>query len=249
MENRFYDVITAEMQSFLDEFGFKAENGIFISATKALKIEYNEEKSLYNLFMADCAEGNVGEYALVSSYLFDNTHGQKDAVSVGIDFVDSAKKALGVKNARKSVGETELPTAGNGSGAVTVSVLTAKLLATYPELKETYKKETAEKGKFLYLDFYTTYFVPEIRKTLDSGAKKNIKKLIDLFGELFVTGDKATSTLIVAILAAAIGKDANRFKTVTDKTEDYPHLISAVNNEISVLATNKKFQKAMKFTD
>ncbi len=247
LENKFYDVIVAEMQSFLDANGFKAESDMFVNATKALKIEYNAEKSLYNLLLADVAEGNIGDFAVVSSYLFDSTHGKKDAVSVGIDFVDSARKALGAKAVRKSVGETELPSAQGASGAVTVAVLTAKLLATYPELKEVYKTETAEKGKFLYLDFYTTYFVPEIRNSLENGTKKNVKKLIDLFCEVFVTGDKATSTLVVAVLAAAIGKDQARFAAATEKMENCPHLVSAVNNEIAVLVKDKKFQKAMKF--
>lgn len=249
MENKFYDVIIAEMQSFFDENGFKAEKGIFLSETKAIKIEYDEAKKLYYLFVADISDGNVGEFSVASSYLFDESHTKNDAVCVGIDFTDSARKALGVKTVRKTRGETELPSTSNSSGAVTVAVLTAKLLATYPELKETYKEETALKGKFLYLDFYTTYFVPAIRKTLDSKAKKNVKKLIDLFCEVFVSGDKAVSTLCVAVLAAAIGKDADRFKTATERMEDCPHLITAVNNEIAVLARDKKFQKAMKFEE
>ena len=235
------------MAAFFEENGFKEQNGVYVNDAKALKVEYDQEKKLYKLFAADITEGEIGEYAVVSSFLFDDEHTKRDAVSVGIDFVDSARKALGVKVVRKSAGETELPSAN--TNVVTVATLTAKLLAIYPELKETYKTETAEKGKFLYLDFYTSYFVPEIRKTLETGAKKNIKKLIDMLCEMFVTGDKSVSTLVVVVLSAAIGKDAERFKTATDRMEDCPHLITAINNEIAVLAKNKKFQKAMKFTD
>lgn len=247
MENKFYEVVIGEMAAFFEENGFKEQNGVFANDLKALKVEYDQEKKLYKLFAADITEGEIGEYAVVSSFLFDDEHTKRDAVSVGIDFVDSARKALGVKAVRKSAGETELPSANTPT--VTVATLTAKLLAIYPELKETYKTETAEKGKFLYLDFYTSYFVPEIRKTLETGAKKNIKKLIDMLCEMFVTGDKSVSTLVVVVLSAAIGKDAERFKTATDRMEDCPHLITAINNEIAVLAKNKKFQKAMKFTD
>ena len=49
------------------------------------------------------------------------------------------------------------------------------------------------------------------------------------------------------ITSAAIGKDEKRFKTATERMEECPHLVTAVNNEILVLARNKKFQKAMKF--
>lgn len=245
MENRYLDVVLGELAAFFEENGFKEQDGVYSNGTKALKIEYDEGKSVYMLLVADVNEGEIGEYSTASTYLFTDEHNRKDAVSVGIDFLETARKAIGAKGVRRSAGETELPTAN--SPTVSVNTLTAKLLAIYPELKETYKEETAAKGKFLYLDFYTTYFIPEIRKTLDEGGKKNVKKLIDMMCELFVTGDRAVTNLIVAVLAAAIGKDEKRFKTATERMEECPHLVTAVNNEILVLARNKKFQKAMKF--
>lgn len=245
MENRYLDVVLGELAAFFEENGFKEQDGVYSNGTKALKIEYDEGKSVYMLLVADVNEGEIGEYSTASTYLFTDEHNRKDAVSVGIDFLETARKAIGAKSVRRSAGETELPTAN--SPTVSVNTLTAKLLAIYPELKETYKEETAAKGKFLYLDFYTTYFIPEIRKTLDEGGKKNVKKLIDMMCELFVTGDRAVTNLIVAVLAAAIGKDEKRFKTATERMEECPHLVTAVNNEILVLARNKKFQKAMKF--
>lgn len=247
MENRYYDVVVAEMGSFFEENGFKEKEGVFASETKALKIEYDEEKQIYKLLCADVTEGEVGEYSVISSYLFDEGQTKNDAVSVGIDFVDSARKALGIKIVRKSAsGEAELPSASAGN-AVTVATLTAKLLANYPELKDTYKAETTAKGKYLYLDFCTTYFVPEIRRTLDSGNKKATKKLIDMLCEIFVTGDRASVNLVIALLAAAIGKDGDRFKAAVDRMEDCPLLVTAINNEIAVLAKNRKLQKALKF--
>lgn len=247
MENRYYDVVIEEMKSFLDGNGFKAKDGGFANNTKALKIEYDEAKQVYKLLCADINDGEAGEYAVISSYLFDEGQTKNDAISVGIDFVDSARKALGIKAVRKTAaGEAELPSA-NASNNVTVATLTAKLLANYPDLKETYKQETTAKGKYLYLDFCTTYFVPEIRKTLDSGNKKATKKLIDMLCEIFVAGDRASVNLVIALLSAAIGKDANRFKAATDRMESCPHLITAINNEIAVLAKNKKLQKALKF--
>lgn len=247
MENRYYDVVIAEMNSFFEENGFKEREGVFSNGTKAIKIEYDEERQIYKLLFADVTDGQPGEYGVVSSYLFDEGQTRSDAVSVGIDFLDSARKALGVKAARRGgSGEAELPSA-NAGNAVTVGTLTAKLLANYPELKDTYKAETTAKGKYLYLDFCTTYFVPEIRKTLDSGNKKATKKLIDMLCEIFVTGDRAAVNLVIALLAAAIGKSGERFQAAADRMEDCPHLVTAVNNEIAVLAKNKKLQKALKF--
>lgn len=246
MENTYFDVVVAEMQSFLDENGFKGEGGVFANETKSLKIEYDEAASLYKLFSADVTEGAVGEYALASSYLFDEKSDKKDAVCVAIDFIDTAKKLLGIKAVRSKAAAADLPTAGT-SGKVNADTLTAKLLANYPELKDTYKDYVGEKGKFLPLDFGTTYFVPLIRKTLDENNKKATKKLLDMFADIFVTGDRASVNLVIALLSSAVGKSGERFKAMAERLEDCPLLVSAVNQEIAEISRNKKLQKAIKF--
>jgi hypothetical protein len=246
LENRHYGVIIEEIRPFLDENGFKEQDDAFVNDTKAVKISYDEAKQVYNLLAASVTEGKVGEYTTVTSYLFDENQTEKDAVSVAIDFCDELRILVGAKKKRVGGGETQLPTA-NASDAITVNTLVAKFLAIYPALKDVYKDETAKYGKFLYLDFCTTYVVPEIRRDLDENSKKPVKKLMDMMSELFVTGDKETSTLVVALLAAAIGKSEARFTAAADRLEDCTHLVTAVNNEIVVLAKNKKFAKAMNF--
>ena len=247
MENRYFDVILEEMSAFLNENGFKEENGVYLNEKYALKIEYDEARQVYNLSIAAKGENGIGEYKNISAYLFDESQTKADAISVGIDFVDSAQKAMGIKAGYRGGAAIDLPTAQGEN--VTVSTLTAKLLANYPELKEVYKAEVDEKGKYLYLDFSARYFIPEIRKTLDEKNKKAVKKLIDMLCEMFVAGDRATTDLVIALLAGAIGKDAERFKTATEKMEECPHLITAVNNGVAVLVKNKKFAKAVGFTE
>lgn len=246
LENIFFDVVIGEMKAFLDENGFKGENGVFSNENKSLKVEYDEEKTLYKLFVADITDGTTGEYALCSSYLFDEKSNKNDAVCVGIDFIDEAKKSLGIKTVRARNTNTELPSA-NSAGKVNVDVLTAKLLANYPELKDTYKEYVSEKGKYLYLDFGMTYFVPEIRKTLDENNKKALKKLLDMLSEVFTSGDRASVNFVIALLAAAVGKSGDRFKAMADRLEDCPLLTEAVNQEVAILSKNRKLQKALKF--
>lgn len=244
LEN-YFDIVIAEMQAFLDENGFKGEAGVFLNDTKSLKVEYDETAKLYKLFSADITDGNVGEYALASSYLFDEKSDKKDAVCVAIDFIDTAKKLLGIKAVR-SRAAADLPTVST-AGKVNADTLTAKLLANYPELKDTYKEYVGEKGKFLPLDFGTTYFVPLIRKTLDENNKKATKKLLDMFADIFVTGDRGSVNLVIALLSSAVGKSGERFKAMADRLEDCPLLVSAVNQEIAEISKNKKLQKALKF--
>lgn len=249
MDNRYYGAVIAEMTPFFEENGFKAEGETFSDGKLSVRIEYDEARQVYNLRGAEIADGKAGDYELLSSYLFDDSQLEKDAASVGIDFVDTLKKKLGIKAKRRAGGsEVELPTAYKGD-AVTVTTLTSKLLAVYPSHKDTYKAEVDAKGKYLYLDFMTTYFVPEIRKTLDSGNKKSVKKLIDMLIEIFVQGDNATSTAVVALLAAAIGKNEARFIAATEHMDECTSLVTSINNMIPLLGKNKKFTKAMKYQD
>ncbi len=245
MENIYFDVVIGEMSAFLEQNGFKEKEGCFVNDTKALKVEYDEEKSIYKLLIADITEDGIGEYALVSSYLFDEGQNKKDAACVGIDFVDEAKKALGIKETKKRISVSELPSAN--SNTVNTDVLTAKLLANYPDLKDIYKDYVNQKGKYLPLDFGTTYFVPEIRKTLDENNKKTVKKLMDVFADVFVAGDRASVNLVIALLASAIGKNADRFKAAADRLEDCTLLVDAVNQEIMLASKDRKLQKAIKF--
>ena len=250
MENMFYDVVIEEMQEFLSQNGFKEKDGKFLSDKSCISIKYDEARRVYTLLKAELdEEGKAGDELELSAYLFDEGHNKKDAQCVAIDFVDTLKKDLGVKTVRKnSANAVDLPTASKGD-AVTVNTLTTKLLSVYPALKETYKTETAEKGKFLYLDFYMTYFVPEIKKTLESGNKKAVKKLVDMLTGLFVTGDNATSTAVIALLTSAIGKNEARFRAATEYMTDCQNLVTCINYQITLLGKNKKFTAALKYSD
>ncbi len=249
MDNRYYGTVIEEMNPFFEENGFKAEGETFTNEKVSVKIEYDEGRQVYNLLSADIEDGKLGDYAIISSYLFDDGQLERDAVSVGMDFVDTLKKKLGVK-AKRNVNASgiELPTANKGDN-VTVTTLTSKLLAVYPSVKDKYKEQVEVKGKYLYLDFMTAYFVPEIRATLEAGNKKATKKLIDMLLEMFVQGDNATSTAVVALLSAAIGKNEDRFKAAIEYMDECTNLVTSINNMISLLGKNKKFTQAMKYSD
>lgn len=249
MDNRYYDKVIGEMKDFFEENNFRAEDKVFKNDHVSVKIEYDEKAQTYNLLVAEIEEEKIGEYSVASVYLFDDSQLERDAAAVGIDFVDTLKKKLGIKSKRKtSSADIELPTTTKGS-AVTINTLTSKLLAIYPNLKDTYKSEVEAKGKYLYLDFMMTYFAPQIRDTLENGAKKNIKKIIDMLTEMFIKGDSATSTAVVALLTSAIGKNEKRFLAAAEYMAECSSLISSVNNQISLLGKNKKFTEALKYKD
>ena len=67
MDNRFLGDVLNEMQPFFDEQGFEAqEDGIFKSKTKAVKVEYSEERQMFLLLKADITEDGEGELSEIN---------------------------------------------------------------------------------------------------------------------------------------------------------------------------------------
>lgn len=62
LDNRYYEKVIEEMQPFLDEQGFKAqENGNFKNDKREIKIAYDEARQMYTLSAADIGEEGDGE--------------------------------------------------------------------------------------------------------------------------------------------------------------------------------------------
>ena len=246
MDNRYYDKVIEEMQTFFDEHGFAAQDdGSFKNAAKSVKIQYDEQRQMYTLSAADIADGNIGEYTEINAWLFDDSQNAKDASSVGVDFVGSLRKNMGIKIKRTSSGnDIELPSVSKG-GSITITGFTKKMLDFFPVLKDDYKNHIAMYGNFLYLNFFGEYLVPQIKTVLSSGNKKQIKKLYDLLDDLYVKGDRDTVNTIVALLCAAAYKDENLNKTVCEMLDTDKHFLSSYVNFMPKLTKSKKLTAAL----
>ena len=145
MDNRYYDRVIGEMQPFFDEHGFAVQDdGSFKNDTKSVKIQYDEQRQMYTLSAADIADGNIGDYSEINAWLFDDSQNAKDAVSVGVDFVGSLRKNMGIKIKRTNTGnDIELPSVSKG-GSITITGFTKKMLDFFPVLKDDYKNHIAE---------------------------------------------------------------------------------------------------------
>ena len=245
MDNRFYDNVIAEMKPFFDEHGFKLqEDGSYLGESKSVKVEYDEERQMYSLKLADVTDGAAGDYSEASSWLFDDSQNAKDAAAVGIDFVATVREKLGIKIKRPVVTEVDLPSADK-SGALTVSGFTKKVLDVFPQYKEPYKAHIAQYGNFLYLNFYSESLVPQIRAVLTENSKKTVKKLFELLEGGYVRGDRETVNAIVACVAAAVYDNTELQAAALDMLEGDKHFQSSVSTFIPVFARKKKLREAL----
>ena len=246
MDNRYFDKVIEEMQPFLDEQSFKlSEDGSYKNDTRAVKVEYNESRQMYTLNVAEIADGEIGEFKEISAWLFDDSQTAKDAASVGMDFTASLRKNMGIKLKRTASGEeVELPTVSK-IGSITVTGFAKKMLDFFPPLKDEYKDHIAQHGNFLYLNFFGEHLVPHIKNVLSSGNKKQIKKLYDILGDMYVKGDKDTVNTVVAVLCAAAYNDESTEKAVKDMLAGNNHFLLAFESFLKTMPKSKRLMAAL----
>lgn len=245
LDNRFYDNVIAEIKPFFDEHGFVARaDGSFQSDERAVKVEYNEDRQMYLLLLADISSGEVGEYSEVSAWLFDDSQNAKDAAAVGIDFTGTLREKMGIKLKRPAVTAVDLPSADK-SGSITVSGFAKRVLDVFPQYKDAYRAHVAKYGNFLYLDFYADTLVIQIKSILTENSKKTVKKLFELLEYGYVHGDRETVNSIVAVVSAAVCEDEELTAAAYEMLESDKHFQSSVAAFIPVFAKKRKLREAL----
>lgn len=245
MDNRFLGDVLNEMQPFFDEQGFEAQdNGVFKSKTKAVKVEYNEDRQMFLLLSADITEDGEGEFSEANAWLFDDSQNAKDAQAVGIDFTETLRKDLGIRHTRSANVAVELP-ASSKDGVMSVAGFTKKVLDIYPQFKDDYKAHVAKYGNFLYLDFFGYTLVPQIKATLKEGNKKSVKKLYELLENAYLMGDKETVNTVVAAVAAAACESEEIKTAAIAMLQSDSHLQKGVIELIPVIDKNKKLRASL----
>ena len=244
MDNRYYDSVIKEMKPFLDENGFKEVEGGFLGETKKIAVRYDDAKQTYSLFVAAKGdEGNFGEETAVNTWLFDDSQTEKDAVSVGIDFVNSLRKELGIKMAKRGA-EVSLPTASK-NGGMNVTGFAKKMLDVFPILKDDYKEHIAVYGNFLYLNFFGEKLVPQMVSLFENGTKKQIKKLYDVFEDAYVKGDKDTVNVMIAVISACGCKSSESDTAIKEMLAENKHFLQSYESFKPILIRDKKLYSAL----
>lgn len=245
MDNKYLSKVIAEMKPFFDENGFKAQaEGVYENDTRKVAVEYSEARQMFLLKVAQREDENFGDFAEVSAWLFDDSQNEKDAESVGMDFLDTLRKNMGIEKGKVSAsGAVELPTASK-SGVLNVSGFARKVLDVYPKFKEPYKEHIEKYGNFLYMNFFGETLIPEIIEGAKSPNGKTRKKVYDLLENAYVRGDKETVNVVVACLATACHLDQKASEEILNMLNLDKHLKSCVEAFIP-LVTNKKIADAL----
>ena len=249
MNSQVQEKILEQLSGIIETADFKAneDKTEYKNEKIAFKISHDEEKKLLLLDVAEVNEnGEVGEYSNASSWLFENTEELRDAESAGMDFFDTLKNKIGMKNTRiNRNGEIAMPSKEKSGNSYNVEAFCAKMLAVYPNLKDEYKNHITTYGSFLYVDFFKTNIVPQIEKLLDENNKKNLKKVFSVLDDIYINGDRTVQNVVVGIvLCGAVKDNKSRYDVTAEATAEYKFLKVAFVNIMNRYKSNKAF-KAM----
>ncbi len=234
------------MKPFLDEQQFVLQDdNSFLNSSKSVIVKYNEERQMYTLSIAEVGEDKtIGDYSEVNAWLFDDSQNAKDAESVGIDFVNSLRKEMGIKASRTNIANIDLPTATK-SDTMDITGFTKKILDIFPSLKNEYKNHMATYGKFLYLNFFGEHLVPLLNELFTNGNSKQIKKFFDFYEEAYIKGNKETVNTTVALLCATGFNNETAQNNIREMLKSNSHFLMSFNNFLPVFSKNKKLKNAL----
>lgn len=244
LDKKYFDSIYSEMKQFFEENAITEKDGFFANEQKAITVNYDEARKMFTLSVADIVEGNVCEYREINAWLFDEGHNERDAVAVGIDFVNSLQKEFGIKATRNFNNMIELPTASK-DGSTNVHAFSKKILDVFPALKEEYKTHISTYGNFLYLNFYGEHLRPRLIRLFEEGTKKQIKKFYDVVCDAYEKGDRDTVNTAVIILVAAAYNNEKVTEVIKEMLKDNTHFLTAFQMEIPFFAKNAKLKEAL----
>ena len=244
MDNRYFENVIKELEPLFAENGITEKDGVFVSENKAISVNYDEQRQMYTLSVADITDGNIGEYKEINSWLFDDSQNAKDAASVGIDFANSLRKEFGIKHTRLANANVELPTAVRGD-VMNISGFAKKMLDIFPALKDEYKNHIAVYGNFLYLNFFGEFLVPRVVRLFEEGTKIQIKKFYDVAEDAYVKGDKDTVNTLICVLAAAAYKNEKVTNEIKEMLSQNSHFLNSFENFVPAFSKNKKLVSAL----
>lgn len=247
MDEKLLKIIMDTMLPLFGEQDMKESKdapGVYLNDKKAVKVEYDESRSMVFMYAADIAEGEAVDFREISGWLFDESHGERDAKVIGDDFDESLREELGIKKtALGSRKDIALPSKNVAGETPNVEALAQRFLAIFPQYKDVYKEHIAQYREFLYEDFFSKTAAVQLKELIaDPGPnKKKLIKLFELLNEMYAEGDaNVSSTVTYTILGGAFGGNIELFDSVKEYMEECTYVRQNGRAMIGYIKSKKK---------
>ena len=202
-----FGIITDKLDSTLKAQNFtkqKVESpkenelvNLFTSDSVAYSVIYYTDKMLCVLRSCTMTEeGPDNEWKTMATWMFNpETDTEKEADSIGNDFVEAVTSASAVKRVK----QTKRKKSGDDGNADPL-FLAKRFMVLFPELKEEIKREQETKEVFRGVYFTRTFIVPKINELLAKGTKAEINKLSQILSTQYQNGDMDTRSIITIVI-------------------------------------------------
>ena len=247
MDFKYEKELNTLLSPIFEELEFKKqEEDIYLKEGYAAKVAYDKDAAQLLLLGAKPKEGENLEFITLSSWLFDDTHTEKDLKAVAIDFEETLREELGAKKQRAAK-KIAMPGKAAAGESQTIESFTKVFLDMYPKYRNAYKDMMAEYDSFLFVDFYSKYGV-EVMRELCSDAEENERKLnkfLSFLNKQYTEGDRTVAAVVTSVIfAGAFYNDRKTFDDVVfPKLADMNYLSKAAATSVERAAKDKKLQQ------
>ncbi|MBP5618148.1 MAG: hypothetical protein J6X61_03250 [Clostridia bacterium] len=230
MNEAMLNVVIGQLKPVIDSQKFvrqESEDCVFVNATCAFRIRYDEQKHIFLLEKSDLKEDGASEFYTISSYLFDDRSTEADAKSVGNDFLDTLNNELGLaRSVAMAKRDVPLPGKSKGDGTPGLEAFCNRFLTLFPAYKDQYKEEVARYGGFMPDHFFSRTAAVVLRQAVENRDMKQLDKMAGMLDQYYVDGDyEVQSTITYSIVGEAFRDRAELFDAFLEMIgENCPYL-------------------------
>lgn len=197
---------------------FRGENG-------RVRLEYENAKLALFIAKTDLADAPDDDLPRASLNLLDlEEFDERDLKYIFEEYIETINKTFGSKG--PTTGK-KLPTpvsrskAKSGTIAYDANTLGDRFTKLFPELRDEYKNNVTLYDEFLAEDFFVNHGNKLVIETLRKNDKAMIKKLFNLFNEIYEDGTNDTQSLVgVTILGVSIATNPELLENCQDYFSD-----------------------------
>ncbi|MBQ2687210.1 MAG: hypothetical protein IJF52_01100 [Clostridia bacterium] len=206
-----FGIITAKLDEALKAQSFKNEKvessnqnelvSLFTNENVAYSVIYYKDKMLCVLRSCTMTEeGPDNQWKTMATWMFNpETDTEKEADSIGNDFVEAVNSASAVKRVK----QTKKKKSGDDGNADPL-FLAKRFMVLFPELKEEIKREQDTKEVFRGVYFTRTFIVPRVQELLKRGVKSEINKLSQILSTQYQNGDMDTRSIVTIVILNSV---------------------------------------------
>lgn len=189
------------------------------------RIEHEGEKLGFFVATAEESDTPDDDMRRVSLSLLDlETFDERDLKYIFEEYIETIEKTFIGKTANAG---KKLPTpvsrtqAKNGTLSYDANTLGDRFTKLYPELRDEYKQNIETYDEFLAEDFFVNHGNALVLETIKENDKQKIKKLFNLFNDIYEDGTNDTQSLVaVTIIGVTLAENMDLLKNCEEYFSD-----------------------------